>query len=470
MLSPISSQAEISRAEISGDWAVFISKNPNECWAVSTPNTSENTRDGKLVSVKRGKIQLFSVYRPSEGVSGQISFTGGYPLSFNKKVLVTVGSKIFNLEVRGEWAWPTNKSVDAEIRSAFQEGQVVTIVAQSKRGTVSKDTFSLMGFTVADKEAARRCGFKTSEPKKVTPEIIETSCNQKISSCTVSELCSKASTVRSGKKVWRSNSSAQKFVNGAKNLGLACGVKVQSAGPKVSPTPTPKFGETYKVASGTGFYVSDDGHIITNYHVIDGCEDMKVHSKGRIIPTLQIAYDKSNDLALLKISESPSYVFALSQNSPIPLQKIIVAGFPFGERYSTALKFTEGIVSALTGMGNNYSEIQIDAALQQGNSGGPIIDEYGNIVAVAVAKLDAKYMLEKYGIIPENTNFGVKVSAVKNLLEGNNVSLKVPNKSSVSIRDLGNNATNGTVYLTCWMTTAQIETMRSKKVLFEDLD
>jgi len=228
--------------------------------------------------------------------------------------------------------------------------------------------------------------------------------------------------------------------------------------------------ETLEVASGTGFYVSNEGHIITNHHVIDGCMDMKVHTKGRILPTLRIADDKQNDLALLKISETPSYVFALSNSSPYPLQEIIVAGFPFGDRYSSTLKFTKGIVSSLAGMGDNYSEIQIDAALQQGNSGGPIIDEYGNVVAVAVAKLDAKYMFDNFGIIPENTNFGIKASAVRNLLEGNQVPLKTPSTDVISKRDLSRLATDGTVYLTCWMTNAQLEQMKSKKVMFENFN
>ena len=246
----------------------------------------------------------------------------------------------------------------------------------------------------------------------------------------------------------------------------------------LTPTPTPKPKviqtdkpeKTLEVASGTGFYVSNEGHIITNHHVIDGCMDMKVHTKGRILPTLRIADDKQNDLALLKISETPSYVFALSNSSPYPLQEIIVAGFPFGDRYSSTLKFTKGIVSSLAGMGDNYSEIQIDAALQQGNSGGPIIDEYGNVVAVAVAKLDAKYMFDNFGIIPENTNFGIKASAVRNLLEGNQVPLKIPSTDVISKRDLSRLATDGTVYLTCWMTNAQLEQMKSKKVMFENFN
>ena len=72
-------------------------------------------------------------------------------------------------------------------------------------------------------------------------------------------------------------------------------------------------------------------------------------------------------------------------------------------------------------------------------------------------------------MVPENTNFGVKASAVRNLIEGNGVSLKSPNTEVISKRELSQVATDGTVYLTCWMTTAQIEQMRARKVLFEDL-
>jgi S1-C subfamily serine protease len=228
--------------------------------------------------------------------------------------------------------------------------------------------------------------------------------------------------------------------------------------------------DTYKVASGSGFYVTDTGHIITNYHVIEGCKDMKVHSKGNVLETKQIAQDRRNDLALLKTTESPKHSFALSTESPFPLQDVVVAGYPFGNRVSSTLKFTEGIISSIAGLGDDYSQIQIDAAIQPGNSGGPILDEYGNVVAVAVAKLSLKKILKDFGVVPENTNFGVKASAVRNLMEGNGVSFKSPNTEVISKRELSQVATDGTVYLTCWMTTAQIEQMRARKVLFEDLE
>ena len=242
MLLPISSQAETARVAAMKDWAVFISENPSECWAASNPTTSEVYRDGKIVSVRRELIQLFTTYQPSKGISGQISFTGGYPLAPGKKLSVQVGFKSFKLTTNGgEWAWALNESVDAKIRSAFQEGQSVTITAQSQKGTVTKDTFSLIGFTAANREAARQCGLITETPKKVIPKVAEGSCNEKISLCTISELCSKASKDQAGLKVWRQNSAAKKFVNAAKHLGLVCGVKVQATEPKVVDVPTPKL-------------------------------------------------------------------------------------------------------------------------------------------------------------------------------------------------------------------------------------
>ena len=257
----------------------------------------------------------------------------------------------------------------------------------------------------------------------------------------------------------------KKSQNVTKLINAVLGLK---SAPKA--VPDSKSDDTYKVASGSGFYVSDQGHIITNHHVIDGCKDMKVHSKGKVLETIKIADDARNDLALLKIEETPAHVFALSQKSPFPLQDIIVAGYPFGDRVSSTLKFTQGIVSSIAGLSNDYSQIQIDAALQPGNSGGPIMDEFGNIVAVAVAKLSLKKILKDYGVVPENTNFGVKASAVKNLMEGNGVPFKAPNTEVITKQDLSRIAMDGTVFLSCWMTTAQIEKIRSTKVLFEDME
>ena len=223
-------------------------------------------------------------------------------------------------------------------------------------------------------------------------------------------------------------------------------------------------------SSGSGFAVSPDGYVITNNHVIEGCQEVIVHTKEKDIKTRIISFDPQNDLALLKGDFRPKTVFPLSNNRPELLQDIYVAGYPFGNAISSSIKVTKGIISSLTGIGNNFSNIQIDAALQSGNSGGPIIDDNGNVIAVAVSKLDAKYMLENFGSIPENTNFGIKSSVVKSILDSNNVARPEANQSGISKTKLGKMISSGTYYISCWMTQAQIELLKSKKVLFEDLN
>ncbi len=228
--------------------------------------------------------------------------------------------------------------------------------------------------------------------------------------------------------------------------------------------------EILNAASGTGFYVSNEGHIITNHHVIDGCSEVKAHAEGKSMTATILAEDASNDLALLKISQKPPHVFAFSKENPYPLQNIIVAGFPFGDAVSSSLKFTTGVVSSLAGIGNNYSQMQIDAAIQPGNSGGPIIDELGNIVGVAVAKLDVDKVYEDFGVIPENTNFGIKGSIAKILLQSFNIPLKAPNTKEIPKSELSKITSKGTLHLSCWMTAAQIEAMQSQKAMFENFD
>jgi S1-C subfamily serine protease len=223
-------------------------------------------------------------------------------------------------------------------------------------------------------------------------------------------------------------------------------------------------------SSGTGFAVSSDGHVITNHHVIEGCQKVRIHHKGKSIPATVVTFDPRNDLALLKGDFRPSTVFSLSNQKPELLQDVYVAGYPFGRKISTSVKVTKGIISSLTGIGNNFSNIQIDAALQPGNSGGPILDDRGNVVGVAVAKLDIKKILKDFGVIPEDTNFGIKTNVVRSLLESNNVDLPNPNQRKISKSKLGRMISDGTYYLSCWMTMAQIEKMRSKKVIFQNLD
>jgi hypothetical protein len=291
---------------------------------------------------------------------------------------------------------------------------------------------------------------------------IQKPCSDDPTACTVFQLCSNAIIFSDGELNWSTSSDGLKYVEEAKKNGLSCNIKEQK--PKVD------LNKTYKVASGTGFYVSNTGHLITNDHVVDGCKDIKVQSNGVDIDTVLLATDPKNDLALLKANHTPSIYFSISDKDPEELQDVIVAGYPFGDDISSSIKFTQGIVSSLAGIGNDYSQFQIDAALQPGNSGGPIVDIYGNILGVAVAKLDFQKIMDDYGVVAENTNFGIKASAVRNLMFGNSVKVKSPKSETITTSELVKSIKAGTVHLTCWMTVAQIDALikeESGKVLFK---
>jgi S1-C subfamily serine protease len=247
-------------------------------------------------------------------------------------------------------------------------------------------------------------------------------------------------------------------------------LEAEKAKPPAVTEAKPDYDEVLEAASGSGFAVSSDGYMITNNHVIEGCQEVAVYDGGRAVPVTVITYDLQNDLALLKGDFTPKTVFAMSDEQPELLQDVYVAGYPFGNEISSSIKVTKGIISSLTGIGNNFSNIQIDAALQVGNSGGPILDEWGNVVGVAVSKLDAKYMYDNFGTIPENTNFGIKANVVRSVLDSNGVSSPSPSTNEITKSELGTRITGGTYYVSCLMTLAQIEFLRTKKVMFENLD
>ena len=155
---PVLAQETTSnRVGANTDWSVFQETDPAECFAVSAPKSQENTRDGQAVEVQRGEALLFVFYRPGEGVNGQVTFTGGYPFAANSTVTMDVGGTQFTLFTEGEWAWPASPEEDTRIVAALRGGSEAVMTGQSGRGTVTRDTFSLLGFTSSVDEAQSRC-------------------------------------------------------------------------------------------------------------------------------------------------------------------------------------------------------------------------------------------------------------------------------------------------------------------------
>ena len=218
-------------------------------------------------------------------------------------------------------------------------------------------------------------------------------------------------------------------------------------------------------ASGTGFFVSMQGDIITNHHVIEGCDAIKVSYEGKEIKANTLAVDKKNDLAIIKSNISPRSAYSVATQDAGLLEDVIIAGYPLGKKVSAAIKTSKGSVTALAGYGDNYSEFQTDAALNQGNSGGPIMNQKGNVVGVAVANFGKKEGVESF-------NFGIKSSTLKTFASSNGLKFLPPNRREMSNQELGKLITNGTVYLECWMTVAKIRQLiaqeNNRKAFFSE--
>jgi hypothetical protein len=153
---PAGAQESTNRVAVHTDWSVYVDDNPKECWLISAPRESVNTRDGKPVAVRRGDIRLYVTYRPGTK-AGEISFAGGYPFAEGSNVGLDVSGTAFDLFTQGETAWATSSDQDAKIIAAMKAGSAATLTARSARGTQTKDTFSLNGISAALDEAAKRC-------------------------------------------------------------------------------------------------------------------------------------------------------------------------------------------------------------------------------------------------------------------------------------------------------------------------
>ena len=195
-------------------------------------------------------------------------------------------------------------------------------------------------------------------------------------------------------------------------------------------------------SSGTAFFVSGKGHLLTNNHVVDGCKLSKITYLNKDYNAQLLATDKTLDLALLKVKLKNKSYFNFSKDGAKKLNKIYVAGYPLGKGLSDDLKISSGIVSSLKGYQDNSNEIQIDAPINPGNSGGPIINENGDLVAIAVSGLTKDQT--------EGINFGIKSSAAELFLKSNNVSPKISMYSGTKNNDkLLKILEDSTVYTYC---------------------
>ena len=195
-------------------------------------------------------------------------------------------------------------------------------------------------------------------------------------------------------------------------------------------------------SSGSGFFINNKGYFVTNYHVIEGCDDKsKIAYRKKEYPAELVASDKKADLAVLKAKVKNKEYLNFSYK-PKKLLKVYVAGYPFGKMLSDDLNFHDGIISSLKGFEDNTNQITITAALNPGNSGGPVVNENGEVVGVAVSGLAKD--------LTEGINFAIKSETVQTFLKSNKIKLSSSfyNKKLDS-DDLLELLEEGTVYTFC---------------------
>jgi uncharacterized protein len=192
--------------------------------------------------------------------------------------------------------------------------------------------------------------------------------------------------------------------------------------------------------------------MLTNHHVIDECEAVSGrHGDTQHILTV-IASDPENDLALLLQATSPPS-FATFRTDPYvrPGDDVIVVGFPLRGLLASEAQITTGTVSALAGIQDDPRFLQMTAPVQPGNSGGPLLDQSGNLVGVVASKLDAALVQKKIGDIPQNVNFAIKASIARQFLDKQQVSY-AENTSAQELKtaDVGDRGRTFTFVVECW--------------------
>jgi len=213
---------------------------------------------------------------------------------------------------------------------------------------------------------------------------------------------------------------------------------------------TDQTADTEKMVSGTGFFITTDGYILTCLHVVEGAARLEIYVGDKMYPASLIRSDPNNDLAVLKINGSFQALAFSPHRSAKMGQDVFTVGFPNPGLQGVSAKYTKGTVSSLTGFQDDLRLYQVSVPIQPGNSGGALLDEHGNILGVVIAMLNAKKTFEISGSLPQNVNYAVKslyAQAMIDTLPDVAENLISPSRSKSNAIE---NAQNSTVMVVCY--------------------
>jgi S1-C subfamily serine protease len=201
------------------------------------------------------------------------------------------------------------------------------------------------------------------------------------------------------------------------------------------------------IASGTGFFISRQGQILTNAHVVERCRTISATASTGETATATVAgMDKSNDLAVLGTDRPRQAVAALRGGRPVRQGEAVVAyGFPLSGALSSGGVSTSGSVSALQGVGDDSRYLQTSTPVQPGNSGGPLLDMTGAVVGVVSARLGGQA-----GRSAQNVNFAIKTDVVRTFLAAHGITAEMAAVGrELAVPDIADRARAFTVFIEC---------------------
>jgi S1-C subfamily serine protease len=245
--------------------------------------------------------------------------------------------------------------------------------------------------------------------------------------------------------------------NGVSNAGEFA-VAATKPAPAAAPPPNAAPAKPSKsvTQTGTGFVISSNGHVVTNQHVIDGCGEVTGNLSGEASVKLRlVSSDETNDLALLQAPSPFKEVAVIRANSVQTGDGVIAIGYPYHGLLTSDFTVTTGIVSSLSGIRNNTRFLQISAAVQPGNSGGPLLDFGGRLVGVVAGKLDGVKIARATGNIPENINFAIKIGALRDFLDNSVVLYRTsdrPDMEKKETAEIAKSARGFTLLISCTAT------------------
>ena len=173
----------------------------------------------------------------------------------------------------------------------------------------------------------------------------------------------------------------------------------------------PALGEetTKPSGSGSGFFITPDGCFLTNYHVIEGSNKIQVQVGDKLYNAKIIKTDPANDIAILKTEGQFVPLSIGAANQSHIGDDVFTIGFPAPLIQGFAPKLTKGSINAASGLQDDPRFFQISIPVQPGNSGGPLVDERGNVVGIVTSTLPPAIALSE-GFIPQNVNYAIKAT------------------------------------------------------------